>query len=273
MAIVSDAEFNDFFSGSDSTLLSDLKEAAEALVSRYCKRTFESTAYTLEKYDGTGTQNLFLKNYPITALTRLVLGTTEAIKVHNTNTHSEVSVSVSSTGITLSRDGSTDATLTFANYPTMATMAAAISAAGNGWSGEVISSLYNSFKSSYLLTRYGANAMDSNRVYLYMPYEDAEDDFEVYEEQGRIFLPGGFPLGRNNVFVSYTAGYDAATMPEDLKLAVKILTQSFYEKTKSDSWSLVKYQTGDIMEQFAATAKDMPAEVELILSRYRRFKV
>lgn len=264
---------SDEATGDPSSLILALRDSAEALIQSYCKKTFESTSYTLEKYDGTGTQNLFLKNYPVTALTRLALGTTEAIKVCNTTTHSEISVSVSSTGIILSRDGSTDATLLFADYATMATMAAAISAAGNGWSAEVISSLYNSFKSAYLLPRYGASVMDSNWVYLYMPYENAEDDFELYPSQGRIYLPGGFPKGNNNVFVSYTAGYTSATMPEDLKTAVKVTAKYLHEKWQSGAWNLTKYQTGDIMEQFGGSAKDIPQEVEPILFRYRKMGV
>lgn len=264
---------SDEATGDPSALILALRDSAEASIQSYCKKTFESTSYTLEKYDGSGTQNLFLKNYPVTALTRVALGTTEAIKICNTTTHSEISVSVSSTGITLSRDGSTDATLLFADYATMVTMATAISAVGNGWSAEVTSSLYNSFKSSYLLTRYGASVMDSNWVYLYMPYEDAEDEFELYPSQGRIYLSSGFPKGSNNVFVSYTAGYTSATMPEDLKTAVKSTTKYLHGKWQSGAWNLTKYQTGDIMEQFGGTPKDVPQEVEPILFRYRRMSV
>lgn len=42
-----------------------------AFMERYCKRTFKSATYTNEVYDGTGTKELILKNFPVTSFTQL----------------------------------------------------------------------------------------------------------------------------------------------------------------------------------------------------------
>ncbi len=272
---------SDEATGDPSAMALILRDALEDSIERYCKRTFESTSYTLEKYDGTGTRNLYLKNYPVTALTHLAMGTTDAIKIYNTTTNSSISVSVTSTGIVLSRDGSTDATLLFADNATMSAMVTAINAVGSGWSAATLSSLYDSFKSSYLLKRYGASAMDSNWVYLAMPYEEAEDEFEVYENQGRVCLPYSFPKGNRNIYVTYTAGYSSDDMPEDLKMAVKVGVKYFYSKWQGGTWNLIAYRTGDIEEKFANNSNsssksislDLPNEIIPILFRYRRMSV
>lgn len=42
-----------------------------AFMERYCKRSFKKATYTNEVYDGTGTKELTLKNFPVTAFTQL----------------------------------------------------------------------------------------------------------------------------------------------------------------------------------------------------------
>ena len=264
---------SDFSTGSPTSVVLSLKDAAEDYVQRYCGKTFDTASYTLEEYDGSGTQNLFLKNYPIITLTRLAIGRTEVISIYNTTTHTSISVSVTSTGITLSRDGSTDATLAFADYTTMSTMVAAINSVGSNWTAAVLSSLYDSFLSSSLLPVYGLSAIDSNYVYLEMPYEDAEDDFKVFENQGRIYREAGFPKGTKNIFVTYTAGY--SSIPEGLKLAVKVIVQNLYSKWSGNNWGLTQYQTGDIMEKFGDSKNTafVTPEIKSLLSIYKKYKV
>lgn len=43
--------------------------AVQAALERYCERTFDSTAYTDEAYDGTGSEWIVTKQVPITTLT------------------------------------------------------------------------------------------------------------------------------------------------------------------------------------------------------------
>lgn len=52
----------------DDALLTRLVNAASNVITSYCGRSFESTTYTSEMYDGTGTSVLTLKNFPIISL-------------------------------------------------------------------------------------------------------------------------------------------------------------------------------------------------------------
>ena len=58
-------------STSYDTLLTTLINSATEFVERYCDRRFKQTTYTNEVYDGTGTDEMLLKNYPVTTFTSL----------------------------------------------------------------------------------------------------------------------------------------------------------------------------------------------------------
>ncbi len=256
----------------DDPNLETIQAAIEDQISKYCRRTFESTAYTLERYSGDGTQHLSLKNYPVISLSLLSIGSDDIIRVCNTNTGTFASISVTSTGVSLDKDG-TATSLTFAAYTTMSTMVAAINAT-SGWSATLLSSTYDDYKSNFLLKKFGLNCIDSNYVYLSIP-SDPEYDFEVFEDRGIIYRHSGFPSGNHNIFVTYTAGY--ATIPDDLQLAAKIFCKDFYNKNKNEAIGLQSYRIGDISYSFSGnTMKDnatdtlIPAEAMAILNRYRK---
>lgn len=74
MALTTVANFKTFIGDSSSTndtVYGNIIDSVSAFVENYCNRTFDSTTYTNEVYDGTGTIYLRLKNYPITTFTRL----------------------------------------------------------------------------------------------------------------------------------------------------------------------------------------------------------
>lgn len=284
MSIVQDFEVANFLNLTDEddiTLVLAVRDSVESWIQGYCRRTFESTSYTLEKYNGTGSKYLYLRHYPVTALYRLVSGTIDVIRIKNTSDYTTASVSVTSTGIVLEKDGTTDSTILFASYTTMATVAAAISAI-NGWSATVTSTTYNSYKSNSLLESFGQNCIDDNEVYLSMP-NTALDGFEVNPTNGTIYYPGGFPRGFNNIFVTYTAGYSTTTMPDDLKHAILMTLDENYNKWKNDTFGLSEYTIGDLSFTFAKTSTDsdssgrntiaIPREAQNILGRYRRLKI
>lgn len=251
---------------------------AEAYIARYCRRVLESTSYTLERYDGTGTNYLYLKAYPITSLYRLSIGTDDAITITNTSNNSSASASVTSTGVVLELNGTPNATCTFASYTTITTMVNAINAIGSSWSASVSSSTYASYASSLLLKRFGANCNDSNYVYLQIP-DEPEDDFEVNENNGEIYLSSGFPVGKRNVFVTYTGGYSSSTCPSDLKYAIMSGTKYLFAQYENSSVGVERYTVGDIEYWFAKGGSaekgklQFPSEVNDILARYKRYLV
>jgi len=52
---------------SNDTILERIINQVSDFVENYCDRTFVETTYTNELYDGTGTDKLFLKNFPISS--------------------------------------------------------------------------------------------------------------------------------------------------------------------------------------------------------------
>src|SRR5574343_402811 len=263
---------------SDSEIIIDpstealfLRDAIESYIQKECRRTFESTTYTLERYDGTGNQYLYIKNYPITNVAQLSIGTQDGIWVWNTSADTLATVSVTSTAVVLNKDG-TSVTLLFADYATLALMATAISSAGDGWQAQVISSTFNSYKSTQLIKRFGASAINYNYVYLQIPYTPLYN-FEVYENEGKIYYSGGFPSGKNNVFITYTAGY--STVPDDLQYFIKMIVNHHYNIIQNSSMGLSSYRIGDIQYTFdkGNNSSDnfaIPKEVSPILAKYKK---
>lgn len=250
----------------ETKIVSTIQNSAERAIKNYCHRDFGSTNYS-EYYDGNGGEYLQLDNYPITALTRVAMGRRSAIRVQNTSDNTSASVSVDSTGgLIFEKDGVTNSTgVTFAANETMGAVVTAINALGSGWSATIESSDFNDFKSRELVEMYGKNAIDSNWVYLDMPNE-AIDDFEVFPARGELFRLNGWTVGNRNIFVKYTAGL--TTIPDDLQLAVKIITKYFYQKRNEESYGVKDYAIGDI--RIAAEAGDFPKEVFALLSQYKR---
>lgn len=227
----------------------------------YCRRAFEDVSYK-ERYDGTGTDTLLLDYYPIITLNRLSIGTDDAISVKNTNTGGHASVSVSSTVVSLYKDGSTT-TLSLTTYSTMTLLVDAINAQ-SGWSAALMDSTIASFPSTFLLEKFGLQCIDNNYVYLQMP-DEGEEDFEVFPKEGKIVLYSGFPEGTRNVFVDYSAGY--AIIPSDLQLATLILIKHVYQKRSEESWGVANYSISGMSVTFE---QDLPLQARQILNGYKR---
>jgi hypothetical protein len=245
-----------------------IHESVESWTKIYCRRNFESSSY-YEKYDGAGNNYLLLNNFPVTALTRLSIGTIDIISICNTSTSSSASVSVTSSNISLEKDD-VPSTLSFSTYQTVATLVAAINNLGDGWRAVSVSSVYDSYKTSMLIEKFGLNCLDSNWVYLSYP-DKGEYDFEIDSVKGIVYIPNKFPVGFRNIYVKYTAGYSNLTMPNDLKQAVKIMTKYLYEKIRSNAIGLSRFKIADIeMEYFK---DNIPIEIKLILDGYRRHRL
>ena len=262
-------KFLDANENEESKLITSIQESVEKWISSYCHRVFETTTYS-KYYNGNGAEYLLLDYYPITALTRVAIGRRSAIRIKNTSDYTSATISVNSTGLVFTKDDTSDATVTFASNTTMSAVVTAINALGSGWSAVIESSDYTSFKSSELVEMFGRSAIDDNWVYLDMPNQ-AIDDFEVYPDSGEIYRANGWMSGHRNIFVKHTAGYTADTMPEDLKLAVKILCKYTYQKRNEETFGVGEYWVGDariVLENGA-----LPKEAIDILSKYKRILI
>ncbi len=238
-------------------------DGVDSFVKGYCDRDFESTSYK-EYQNGRDKQNLFLKQYPIISISRLSIGRINGLKVNNSASSTYATVSVTSTGVILNKDGTTT-TLLFADNATLTLMAAAISNETN-WTASVLNTSYNSYASTELIKTMGLECLNTSYAYLDIP-EEPEDEFEVYDEEGYIFKWGGFPRGHRNLRIDYTAGYSSADMPDKLKMACLILVKFIYQKREEEIFGRKQYSLGAVR---ATLEEGMPSEVRLVLDDMAR---
>lgn len=219
---------------SNPSLLAKLLLAASAQIRRECRRDFESQSYS-EFYSGSGMpyQVLILKQFPVTAIGRVASYPQEVLDIQNTarTTNQRATAAVTSTGIVLTRVASgvtSTSTLLFATYPTIALLAAAVTALGSGWSG-LAAGGYENWPSVDLRPIQGAfNALSGARLEAYT--EDLQVNWRLREFEG--ILEGYFPPGRLNIRVDYTAGY--STIPEDIQEGCVQLVKDLYQDSLHD---------------------------------------
>lgn len=257
---------SDIAVGDPTAVVSKIHNGIEAWVKKkYCRREFESATFK-EAYDGTGEDCLFLKQYPVTDVLRVALGKVNVISIKNINKATSATVTVNDTGLILYYNGVADSTITFALNTTVGAVVAAINAlSANGWYAETIGD-YADYLSTELRKVYGLNAIDENYVYLTIP-DKTTIPFEVYTDEGVIETEGGWPQGHNNIFVDYIAGYSVADMPDDLKLAICILTKFIHQRTKEESFGLKNYSIDGISQTFVEDG--IPTEARRTLDSYK----
>ena len=265
ISIVSDLESDNI---EPVSMIINFKDWTEKVIKKYCRREFESATYSLERYNGTGSNYLFLRQYPIISLDRIAIGVQNVMRVRNTNTYSTASISVTSTGIRLVKDGVADETVTFAANTTLNSLASAISLI-SGWQCEVISpSIYGNYKSTELLPCWGLSTIDNNWVDLLIPDEGEYAFYDLNASNGKVYRSIPWPEGFRNVCFDYVAGYSSANMPDDLKLAITIITKHLYKKWQREEFGIDKYMTDDM--DFTFTTKDFPSESMIILNKYKK---
>jgi hypothetical protein len=276
-ALTSTANFKTYAgitSSDDDTLIGYLISRATSAIERYCDRTLRSATYR-EFYDGTGTNDLTLKEYPISAVTLLSTSRQDALRLININSDAyNAYVTVDSTSIYLVVQGGTNAgtdTLTLADY-TITELTAAINALGTGWTAYNDDTTVGYWESAELLPCDGLEALSSN-TYIQIPYEPIHD-FKLYENQGAIYYSGGFPMGHQNITVRYTAGY--ATTPADLEQICIDLVNVYYRSRERDT-SVKSEKLGDHSITFidggAGGARDIPSHIAKRLAPYMKWRL
>ena len=249
--------------GDPSDLVSSILTSTDKYIKNYCRRDFESADFS-DIYNGGG-NSIFLKQYPITALSRVAYGRDEAFSVNNTATSSYATCSCNGTNFTCNLNGS-GSDLALATYTTITTLVAAINALGSGWVA-VANSGYGDFLSSEIINFYGKSCLDNDIAYVEIPAESLTD-FILNADTGEMVHNTHFPNGVQNIFVDYTAGY--STVPTDLQMAVMILVQYIYSKVKEDNLGNEYYSLGDVKK---ALTNEFPLEVKKILDSYKRYMI
>ena len=96
-----------------------------------------------------------------------------------------------------------------------------------------------------------------------------EDDYLVYEDEGRLYAFNGFPLGKQNIYVEYNAGYDP--IPNDIKFAIKRIVKEMYRQHTENSEGLTSFSLGD--QSISFEDGSFSKQVTRILEYYRRIPV
>ncbi len=217
-------------------------------------RTLLTTAYT-EYFDGAGDSQLIMPNYPITAVARVSIGSVQGLTLKSsTSDATHASVSVSTTGVTLTLSDGANAgstTHTFADNTTLADMATAIASNAGTWTASALDSL-GSFRSSVLRPVGGLFCQNAEAI-LTIP-DQAESDLRNVFDDGMIsldtstgrhgFFGGAFHHGLRNVYVEYTAGYTNSTAPGALKQTIMEIAGDIYAASAHDP-SLKSERLGD----------------------------
>jgi hypothetical protein len=288
----------------DSTydaLLTTLITAASDAIEKYCRRPFFSHSRD-ELYDGNGDRRLLLREYPIQQVASVRYRPVTVLKVQNTDTvtNQRATVAVASTGLTLLRVASgvssTDVSVTFAGNPTLAAVANAVNALGNGWSAQVVGDAndYGKWPSAdlYVAPSYGDGVQSQGA--LTARGQNAEIKLHTYELAGYQWDPRGWllraipytdpelihpedliwPVGVNNFRVQYTAGY--TTIPEAVQEACAEWVAALFFSASRDPALVHQAVSGALNQVWAAgggSAAQPPNVVARLLAPYRRYTV
>lgn len=271
-ALTTVAKVKQFITGasaSDDALLDRLIDVATAQLETYCDRQFKSRSQT-EWLDGSGTRELQVPNYPVTAISRVCIGQRAVMSLTNSSSdHAYATVANDGTTLALAVVGGTNAgtdSLTLATYTTVALLVDAINAAGNGWAASVYDSKDNVASSD--LRVFTARGVEDETLYLYAP-EEPLADYVWDQNSGRVFRASAWPKGANNIYVAYTGGY--STVPDDLEqLCIELVVRAF--QGRAHDTSLASERLGDYSYSLRSEV-DNSAYMQRRLMPYRRVTV
>lgn len=286
--------------------------AASGAINRLCRRLFAVNTYDDVKAPNCGQPDkgepdwIELTSFPIVpgSITRCATGRTAALTVSNTdpvtNARALVAFTVTGdpdicmtrTGLTLTRVASgvtSAATLTFATYPTVATLAAAINGLGNGWSA-IVTDPYASWSSVDLYGSLGpATAIGSPGGVQLDVFMCDLAGYDVSLARGSVYLPSSrnlrVPAGgwfwptapedetlfggagnRSSVRVTYQAGF--STIPYAIQEACAEAVKAALFRLKSDD-ALKSESAKDYSYTLRDVMPGLPAHVREALASYR----
>jgi hypothetical protein len=296
---------------SQDSLLGVLITAVSDAIERWCRRRFVSKAYD-ELYNGTGDRRMLLRQYPIQSVQSCRYRPVTVLKIGNNDaTNVQARVSVTSVGLKLYRfqsgASSTDTSVTWATYPTLAQVATAVGGLGHGWNAQVVgdSNNYGAWPSAdlYVPNSYGdpleglgiqesqgalSTVVGSGNAIF------AELKMHTYELQGFQWDARGwllraipytdpellhpedliFPVGINNFRTQYTAGF--STVPEAVQEACAEWVADLWNRTQRDPNLQSQAISGSLSQVWGSQGVPgmrPPTYVLRLLASYRRHTV
>lgn len=232
----------------ETKIVSAIHKGVEDWVENHCHRKFETALYVKERHDGDEQDTIYFDQYPVIAvnLDNLVWASAGTVTradggsfvTDRFTTGAKVLVqgSDSNSGLlTLDTDGVAATVLTFTDTITADTD-----------------------DDNVILSHFRELWVDDTEI--------DEDDYGVHKDH--IYYRYGFSEGHGNVRMTYYAGYSSTTIPEDLKLAVKIIVKDIFQKRKEEIFGIKDYRIGDI--SVTCEDGDVPKEALVLLSSFKR---
>ena len=272
MSIVSSADIIAYLGiSSYDAVTQAIHEGIEQIIKNECDKTFESTVYLNELYDGLGSFRMRLRRVPITAVSRVSCSLEECIGIKNTLTDATTaSVVVDATNVSLSVSGGVGNSanvITIASYATLSLLVTKINTySAQGWSAQISQTYHNDKKTSSLIPQQlDVTSWDVAESYSYLLI-GVPITFKLIAELECI--EASFPYGSQNISVSYTAG----STPKDIVLAVKSLVKALYTQKNSNAEGVKRWSTGDIEMEYFGALEANPM-IKGIIERNRRVSI
>jgi hypothetical protein len=213
-------------------VVSSLLSAADAAAKSWMRRVIESASYTERLKAARVGDDMFVAEFPVTAVTSVNIADSEALDIWNAGA-ARATVSVKEAGIELREfySGSwTTTSLTFADYATLSSLVTAIQAVSGGrWDAELSTESLGTEPSEEIGVLYGpVDVSDSKHQTLYLLDGVVRTEWD-YEAGSFQFTECGASEGES-VLVKYTGGY--STVPSDISRGVALLAAEIYAKDK-----------------------------------------
>ena len=210
-----------------SSVVDDLVLAADAAAKTYLGRVLESASYReFVKAKRVG-EPMFVKEYPVTAVTAVNVADSRAFEVWST--HTRATVRVTSTGLALrhfTAGAWVETSLLFATYPTLTLMVAAVAALSD-WDATLSTEVTGQEPSDELAELNGPiDVSQSNAKDFYLLDGVVATEWD-YESGDFEFTEYGCKEGET-VCVRYTGGY--TSIPTDVAKGVAILAAEMYAR-------------------------------------------
>jgi len=194
--------------GEPNTRIENIIEDVCDLIQQACNRTFETATYK-EWVDGSQTNYLFLKNYPITKIKRVSQSSIDVMDINNSgNEYAAITSNGASIILNTIDDEGTEfeTVLNYASNANVSSLATSINAVST-WTTSVISD-YGSKLSSNIKPLWGENIYDNESIELTVPYQSISVRVSDNSNNAIETVNGcNFTGGHSNVFVHYVAGY------------------------------------------------------------------
>lgn len=264
----------------DDRTIDALIGAASVAIQKYCRRTFALRRQD-EVVDGTCELYLLLREYPIQSIENVRYGPGVVLEVQNTSTsvNQQARVTVTSAGLELVRVASgalvRDTSVTYASCPTLAEVATAIVALGNGWTARVASSEFSLFPSQDLWiapcfgdAQQSQGAKDCRGRYAGLHLHVKEMAEYTWDARGWLYRCAGWDGEPGCWRVQYTAGYQE--VPEDVQEACAAWVSVLFEQTKRDPSLATLALTGSISQTWTQPHLHPPKRIAGLIAPYRR---